>query len=245
MAMTTIPFQYLYLLGSLYFLAVWFVLFLIMPTYRRGMVALGLVFMGIGVVAEYLWWTRDWWHPATMTGTLVGLEDLIMSFTHIAIPALLYKLFFRRDASGRFDFSLKMIRLGVKRLIPLFLVSFVPTAILFYVFGLHSFVSTVIGMFLAGVYILARRKDLLGAALWSALLMVLIALPIYWIGLVVAPDAIDAFWNFSQITGIRLLGIPLEDIVWYALLGFFMGGIFEYLFDFRLVRRSPLGMPKT
>ncbi len=85
----------------------------------------------------------------------------------------------------------------------------------------------------------------MGAALWSALLMVLIALPVFWIGLAVAPGVIDSFWDFSQITGIRLLGIPLEDIVWYALLGFFMGGIFEYLFDFRLVRRSSLGMPKT
>lgn len=91
-----IPLKYAYLTGSLYFLAIWFLLFQKWPNRRKHMLVVGVVFLWIGIFAEYFWWTRDWWRPMTITGTRIGIEDFIMSFTHSAIAILVYKYFFNK-----------------------------------------------------------------------------------------------------------------------------------------------------
>jgi hypothetical protein len=125
-------------------------------------------------------------------------------------------------------------------LLPVFLVSFGSSAVLFFVFHMHSVISTSIGMLIASFLVLKRRKDLLSAMVWSAFLMPVISIPAYFVFVFLSPGSIDTFWNFSQITGYKLIGIPVEDVLWFALAGFLMGGIVEFGFDFRLVDEKKL-----
>jgi len=41
------------------------------------MLVMSVLFVCIGVPSEALLYTRDWWHPETITGTLIGIEDVI------------------------------------------------------------------------------------------------------------------------------------------------------------------------
>lgn len=233
--MEIIPQKYAYLAGSLYFLAVWLALFWKWPNRRLPMAIIGALFIGLGLFAEYFWWLKDWWNPQTITGTKIGIEDVILSFTLPGISVLIYKFFFGKDLDGKFELSQKTFLAATRKFLPVFLVSFGATAVLFFVFQIHSVISTSIGMLTASFIILDRRKDLFPAMLWSAFLMPLISIPAYFIFVFLSPGSVDVFWNFYQITGYKLIGIPIEDILWFALAGFLMGGIVEFGFDFRLI----------
>ncbi|MCX6766706.1 MAG: lycopene cyclase domain-containing protein [Candidatus Moranbacteria bacterium] len=233
--MEIIPQKYAYLAGSLYFLAVWLAFFWKWPNRRLPMATIGAFFIGLGLFAEYFWWLSDWWHPKTFTGTKIGIEDIILSFTLPGISVLIYKFFFKKDLDGKFELDKGTFIAAAQRYLPIFLISFVSAIILFSAFHVHSVISTSVGMMIASLMVMIRRKDLLPAMLWSAFLMVVVSIPAYFIFIFLSPGSIDAFWNFSQITGYKLTGIPIEDILWFALAGFLMGGIVEYGFDYRLV----------
>jgi hypothetical protein len=201
------------------------------------MLVIGLLFIPAGLSAEYFWWTVDWWHPKTLTETRIGIEDTILSFTLPGISVLIYKFFFKKDLNREFEFNQKTFLAALFRMIPWAIFSIGLTIILFYIFHIPSFISTNIGMLFAGLYILYFRKDLLSALLWSALLMVMISLPIYFLWQAATPGIIGEFWNMSQMTQIEIFNVSFlfEDIIWFALVGFVMGGFVEYAFGYKLV----------
>jgi hypothetical protein len=65
--------------------------------------------------------------------------------------------------------------------------------------------------------------------LWNAITFLLVVLPIYLVSEVLSPGAVRSIWFLGNLSGKTLLGIPLEDLIWYGLLGFFLGGAYPYL----------------
>src|SRR6185436_2300507 len=84
------PYTYVYLVGSLLFVPVWLLLYWRVPSARREMLVMGGLCVLIGVPSEALLYTRDWWHPVTVSGTLVGIEDVIYAFLNGGYMAALY-----------------------------------------------------------------------------------------------------------------------------------------------------------
>ena len=235
-----IPLRYTYFVGTLYFLAIWLFFFWKWPRRRKPMVIIGTLFVTLGLFAEYFWWLPDWWHPQNLTGTRIGIEDVILSFTLPGILVLNYKFFFKKDLDREFKLDKSTFLVAVRRFTPVFILSFVVSSMLFFIFHIHSVISTSAGMLVAIFIIITSRKDLFPAMLRSAVLAIIISIPAYLVFVLLSPGSIAAFWNFSQITGYKIIGIPIEDIIWFALAGFLMGGIVEYGFDHRLVDEKRL-----
>lgn len=59
----------------------------------------------IGPLSEYLFWTRDWWKPTTITDTVVGVEDFLLSFTNGGIAAVIYEEVFDKKSTFRVQTS--------------------------------------------------------------------------------------------------------------------------------------------
>jgi hypothetical protein len=95
-----IPYAYAYFFGVLYLAVVWLFLYWRMPRHRKAMLFFGLSLSWLGIMAEHLWFLKEWWHPQTITGTRIGIEDFVASVTHLTVPALLYKYVFGRDSEG-------------------------------------------------------------------------------------------------------------------------------------------------
>jgi len=228
-------YHYYYLSGSFYFLIIWLIIFIKLRRYRFQMIVLGSA-LWIGIAAEYFWWTKDWWHPTTITGTLIGIEDFIMSFTHVGIPMFIYMFVFSRETEKNHLPKSELFLKMMKNFSMWFTVSFIPTAVLIFFLDIHSFIATVIGMIFGSLFIILKRKDLIIPMTWSALLMTTISLPAYWLAYFF-PGVIDNTWNFVNISGFMLIGVPVEDIIWYALLGFLLGGAYEFLFEFNLEKK--------
>ncbi len=230
--------KFAYFAGNLYFLAIWLYFFWKWPNRRLPMIVLGLLDIPLGLFAEYFWWTVDWWHPQTITGTRIGIEDVLLSFTVPSIALLIYKFAFKKDLDRKFVFNKSTFFDATRRLIPLVLFSFGATATLFYIFHIPSFTSTLIGMFLAGLYIISHRRDLASAALWSAVLMVAVSLPVYILWEISIPGILESFWNMPALTGLVVAGAPIEDILCFALAGFVMGVVAEFAFGYRLINEN-------
>lgn len=217
----TVPLRYAYLVSVLPFLAFWLLLYARRKDLRKQMRFMSLFVALSGLIAEGLWWTVDWWHPPTITGTRVGIEDFLLGYTNGGIAAVLYETVFKkRLAKGR---------VSKGHLAAMVMVTFSAMAISFWALHLTSFVSTVVALLAGGGAVLWFRKDLLPDALWSGLLMMALSVPVYWFMLWLAPDMVDLVWDNAHLTGLRPVGIPIEDLVFYFLTGFAAGPFYEYL----------------
>lgn len=197
------------------------------------MILFGAAFLWPGIAAEYFLWTNDYWHPETITGTIIGPEDFIMAFTHVSLPAIIYKFIFRKGITDIDIPNKQLFFIAAKKLEIISLLAISPLFILLIYNGVHSFLVTSISMLLVGIYIAFNRNDLLVPMLWSAVLMTALAFPVYLISSFVFPGIVSAFWDPS-LSGYVFFGIPIEDAAWYFLLGFFMGGMYEFLTGARL-----------
>src|SRR3979411_41612 len=75
-------YSYVCLVVSLLFVPIWALWYWRSPTSRREMLIMSGIFICIGVPSEALLYTRDWWHPATVTGTLIGVDAVLYSLGH-------------------------------------------------------------------------------------------------------------------------------------------------------------------
>jgi hypothetical protein len=226
-----ISYKYAYALGCLYFLAVWAVLFLRMKDERKSMLRIGLIWMWVGVMCEYLWWLRDWWHPQNVIGTFIGVEDFIISFTHFNVTIFVYKYVFKKASSAGRDGDNRKIFLRMSAII---LLVFGPSFVLYYLFSLPSYIATGSGLLFASALVVYKRKDLILPGLLTAGLFFIITFVMFLIGSLVYPNVIVDIW-YPETAKMVILGYPVIDMIWYLVLGFLMGGVYEYVFQKQFV----------
>lgn len=233
--MSPTNYQYSYLIGVLVFCVVWLVLFLKRKTFRKEMLYLGVLGMFFGPIANYFWYTRDWWNPPNILGLRVGIEDFLMGFTNIGIVAVIYEEFARKTYDRDIPLSKDTVfdRGVIFRLVLFLIVGLTPMLVTFYLFKWHSFWANLLGLFIGGTYILLIRRDLWKDSIFTALLVPIITMPAFWLPEVVTPGWIANFWMLSNLSGLTLLKIPLEDLIWYSFSGFCLGSFYEYLFKLK------------
>ncbi len=232
------PTKYLYLIWSLYFafIALW--MYYKMPKYRKPMLVLWLLIFWSGPVSEYLWMSKDWWHPETITGTLIWIKDFIYSFVSVLIPMFIYKLVFKKDTDKNFIKANINTKKVIKNLILWFLIPFLLSWILFSVFHINSIISVMVGMILSCIIVIILRKDLLLPSFWTMILMLIIAIPWYMLLDFLNPTYVEKWWYMSNLTWILIIWIPIEDLLWYAIYGFMTWWAYEFIFGFKLVDKK-------
>lgn len=98
------------------------------------------------------------------------------------------------------------------------------------IFRLPSIYACILGGMLVGVYVIADRKDLFTPALISGVFFsILIFLVEQFFFLRLYPDAALGFWHVENLSGILLGGIPAEEILWAATVGFAVGPLYEFV----------------
>ncbi|MBI2550793.1 hypothetical protein HYV73_00405 [Candidatus Uhrbacteria bacterium] len=96
-----------------------------------------------------------------------------------------------------------------------------------------------LGGVLVGTYIIADRKDLLWNSLTSGLLIATLVFGVeQWLGAILLPAT-----ALAGRTGIILGGIPIEELVWAAVVGFAVGPLYEYIRHERLILRTRYARP--
>jgi len=213
-----IAYKYTYLIGSLLFFVYWSYLFFKLKEYRRRLLTISFLYAILGVTFG-LTYTADWWRPETVLGYRVGIEDFLLGFSNAGIAAIWYLLFLKIKSRGRASWARIAIPLVSTGII---------TLVLFKALTWNSFYANSMGILIAIIYILIKRRDLIKTSLISGVVMVLISLPIYLLMIFISPGWVEHTWMLEKLSGILFIGIPIEDFVWYFLVGAMISIVYPF-----------------
>ncbi len=218
-----------YLVATLPALLIWVSFYLGRKDLRREMLSMSMLIGILGVATSYYWWTVDWWHPLTLTGTKVGLEDFIMGFSSGGIVAVAYEVITDRRYSKRHIKSH-----GVYDFFTILFFLAQTTMWLFYGVGLTSFYASAISMILAAGFIFFVRRDLVVNGVMSGIFMTLISVIFYATAIAFCPAWISQTYFFDKLSGVLLAGVPIEEFIFWFLSGLVFGPFYEFWKGFRL-----------
>lgn len=174
-----------------------------------------------------------YWLPDTIRNPKLSIEDFIFSFAIGGIIAVIYELFMKGKVkhqrlcncyNGEFFHGL-ILGIGI-------IVIFLTYAL----FKINFMYAVYIGIVVDVVLIVITRPDLLKKVLYSGLLFGLLYFLFFSILSFFTPSFIK-HWNLSNLSGIILLGVPVEEILWAIGAGGLLGPIYEYLLSIKLNER--------
>lgn len=226
-----------FLIASLVLFFVWLLLFLFSNSTRREQLIMSFVGLTLApailiIVAD------DYRHIISDTIAGVGLEDLIFSFSLFGIAAVIYQVLVGKHAhkirGERWRHAHPAVHWYTHLILVMGLWGFI-SVLLIYIFELASIRALIVGGLLVGVYIIADRRDLLLDALLSGLftaILVFLTEQIFFARLF--PEAANAFWRFDHMTLFLIGGVPVEELLWAAVIGFTIGPMYEWLRRYEL-----------
>jgi len=227
-------YQYSYIIGDLALFIVWIILFYFRKDLRREMLAISIIF-GIGGLFSEIVYMYDWWHPLTITNTPIGIEDFIFGFTIGGISSSIYEFVFNKRIKIK-----KTNRKGNKerniRLIKSILLVTLLFVFSFFIIKLHSFYASLIALGLPLLLIWIKRKDLIRESITSGLLLSVIGLIFFIIPETINPGWVNAHWYIQNLSGIKILNAPIEDLIWGIFAGAYIGPLYEYWQEGKLIK---------
>lgn len=226
------PNKYVYLFALAPFCLIWATLFLIRKDLRKEMLLVGIFIGLLSVLTSYFWWTIDWWRPATITGTIVGVEDFLMGFTAGGIMSVIYKVIRNDSSYNRYKF--KFYKLST---IILMLFMAGATTWLTFVIGLTTFWSSLIAMLSVALFIMYVRRDLIVDSVVSGLAMMIISISFYLVASGISNTWVNSTY-LHGLSGARVANIPIEEFVFWFLAGMWVGPIYEYALGKKLRRKK-------
>lgn len=227
-----IPIQYGYTIGLVLPTALWFVLYVGRPDLRKELLALSWRLAFASAATAYLFWTIDWWHPGTLTGTRVGIEDFVLGFAAGSL-AIFYEIIYAKR-HARIPRTQRHQRLDPHLIM---LLVFLSIGFLTYGFGLTSFVSTISTLTVATAVIWYYRPDLIRDSIAGGIWTTIFSLAGYVPILMFVPGWVDATYDFRYLSGNLVGGIPIEEFVFWFFAGMFFGPVWEY-WKYERVRKT-------
>ena len=217
-------YDHAYLNGSTFLLAIWFVLYVLWPEQRRGMLRVSLLLGLTGPIGEY-WALPDYWRPQFVVAFRVGRwqfgpEDYLFMFAVAGICVALFERSARRAGFG------ELPRVGFATLARIVGWTGLGLALMFAMSAWPRWRA--IQVILAATVITAML--MLGRRPRLAMLALLLAAPVglaYWLCCVLLgrayPGVFEAVWNLERTCGLLWLGVPVEEFFWATAAMLFIG----------------------
>ena len=221
------PFAYLIMSTAL--LLVWFVLYGVRRDLRRTMLQVSLATALLGLTEPLF--VPKYWNPFTLFDlarrTGFDLESLLFSFAIGGIVFAAYEVFFRTApsesmAGARQEFEHRHHSLAVAS--P-FLV-FVIVAILTKLNPIYSSAIALIAGFFATLYC---RRDLWLKMIVSGGLFLAIYFLVFVVFNLAFPGYVIAVWNLKDLSGVRVAGVPLEELMFAFTFGLYWSSVYEHV----------------
>ncbi len=215
-------FEYAYLVGNLFFAFIWIALFVSRKDLRRKILIMSSVVAPLALTQ--LFFVRDYWRPEYFHGSgVVGVEDFVFSFLIGGIGGGIYEEIFGK----------KYVSRHLERH-PHWMFIVAVVGMLWMIIGniilqLNSMSVTIAGLLLIGATILISRHDLVKDAIFSGLLTgsLMVGFYILWTNLF--PGVVQQWWLLNNLSGIIILGAPLEEIMFGFGWGFLAGPTYEFI----------------
>jgi len=220
-------YTYAYLVGSLFWLAAWLVMYVMLPRHRPAMLWTGLLLASAGPISEY-WSLQDYWHPVyiveiSIGGWRFGPEDCVLSFTLTGVCAGVFEAIAeKRGLPGlpRVTFGTMVRVMGWAALGLVLMIG------LDYVPGLHSMRSLLLAVAVVSLLMLVGKPRVLRLALPLAVVFAMLDWVLYWALFArLFPGVFEALWKLEQTWGVAWLGVPIEEVLWAGFTMLFAGTV--------------------
>lgn len=219
--------RYVYLSGSLIFLALWAVFYWRRKDLRREMGVMSVLTAPLAL--SDLLFVPDYWQPKTLFGIPVGVEGFLFCFAVGGVAAVLYEILLQRRVS-KSDRSLRRKSLRHR----LFFFAGPLIVLLLYLFARWSFIYAVLlGMAANGLIVVILRRDLFPALAFSGSVFALLHTFLFILLLKVFPEMLS-LWTLENLWGVLIAGVPIEEFLWAFLTGAAVGSFYEFWKGYRL-----------
>ncbi|MDO8482375.1 MAG: lycopene cyclase domain-containing protein [bacterium] len=223
-----LPIQYAYMvLGGVYF-TLWVIFFVYRPDIRREMLVMSVMVTIVTLIVEPIFIT-DYWTPTLWNGWKVGFEDVLYGFATGGVASSLYQVFFRKYfvSSGVVSFRWSLA-------VSLYVVGFSVFFVVKYGLGFSTMVAALNGFSMIFMFMMLFRSDLLRLSFYNGLLCAALTLPMYLFVLALFPRFVMETWHVSNLSGLFLMGIPIEEFIWSFAFGLVSGPFYKCLTGLRL-----------
>jgi len=230
--------SYAYAIWAVFLVVIWILVMagLREPAARREMLLTSLLTMTLGLSEPIF--VPQYWNPPTLfnLAELTGfdLESLVFAFAVGGLASVMYERFFpvRHEPIGRLARHHPRHRWH-----SIALTSPVVIFLAFYLLDwFNPIYSAIIALFGGGLCAGYCRPDLLHKMISSAVIFgafyFVFFLSIVW----VYPEYVRQVWNLADISGVLLLGVPAEEVLFALAFGFLWSSVYEHATWIRPVR---------
>lgn len=230
--------QYVWLIWSLSFLLIWFLVFLLSKNLRKEMLWASVLTAPFGLTEPLF--VPGYWNPPSLFNlaqkTGFDIESIIFTFAIGGLAAVLYNLIFKVK-----DISMSQMQRHHRRHRFHILALSLPVIVfpvLAFLTGWNHIYCGIVAMFSGGVAALLCRPDL-KKKIWVGGFLFLGLYSVFFLSLILFfPDYVTNVWNFSQISGILILGVPLEELLFAFTFGMLWSSFYEHIHWYKLVRET-------
>jgi len=219
---------------SLGFLLIWFIIFFFNKKLRKEMLWVSLLTMPLGLTEPIF--VPEYWNPPSLFNlaarTGFDIESLIFCFAIGGIGAVIYYTLFKvkYKKMTRHEIHSKRHRFHLLTLIStpiIFILLFLST-------NLNPIYSTSIAMFIGGIAAILCRPDLKKKIWGSGIIFLALYFIFFFIFNLVYSEIVSNVWNLSAISGILMLGIPLEEFMFAYTFGMVWSSYYEHIKWYKL-----------
>lgn len=220
--------QYVWLVWSLAFLIPWMIVYIASPAYRSIMLKASLITMLFGFTEPLF--VPEYWSPPSLFNlaleTGFDVESLIFCFGIGGIGAVAYNVVTRQRLQA-ISFQARLTKRHKHHTLAV-----ITPFILFPVLMLWNWnpiYPAIMSMIAGGIANSLCRPDLSIKSFWGSVLF-LAYYSLYVLGLEsLAPGYIERVWNLDALSGLFILRIPIEELLFAASFGYYWTGVYEHL----------------
>lgn len=222
--------HYAWLIWSLILLIPWSVIYFSLPSHekKREMFVVSFWTSLVGITEPFF--VPTYWSPPSLFDlawrTGFDIESFIFSFGIGGIAVVAYDRFFRlRDKKVP-----PHNRMSPRHRYHLLALISAPVifVVLFFSTSLNPIYSAVVAMVLGGIATWYCRPDLKNKMLVSALIFLGIYFVYFQSLIALYPGYVEQVWNLKALSGVLILGIPLEELLFAASFGFLWSSVYEH-----------------
>ena len=219
--------MYEYFIFTLVLFCLWLLLYVLRKDLRKHIIFSSTLALPLGFSESFFF--SSYWSPSTLfhlaERTGFDLESFLFSFSVGGIAAVLYETLLQKHLRKARE-KRRITKEHVVFLIILLFIFFVFFSFLFKTF-MHA---VIVSMALGGLVIMFFRKDLIKETFVGGFLFFLLYfLVLFFVNTFLFPGWVSHTWNVEQLSGILILGIPLEELLWAFTFGFLWAPLYEYL----------------
>lgn len=221
-------YHFAYLVGALLFDAAWVACYVIGKKYRPQIIW-GTVVTAPLALTSFLFVPQYWTPPSLFdldARIRVGIEDFLWAGAVGGIASVVGEIVLKERLAARRKQPRK------KHYAP-FVVMLGVFLILWFIQPNKNIYSTAIAFAVCAVVVAFLRSDLIPTMLVGAAVFTILYFLLFVYFLTLYPGFIDRYYNLPNISGIRVLGVPIEELMFAASGGAVWSVAYEYFQGYR------------